>query len=75
MKHLDYRKNFGLILRKIRLDKNISQETFADSFDINRTYYGKVERGENSVSIEKMQKISFTLNKPLSELIRLAEEL
>jgi len=75
MDHIDYKKNFGLLLRQIRQSENTSQEAFADKFEINRTYYGKVERGENSISIDKLQNISIKLDKPLSELMKLAEEL
>ena len=75
MKQVDYKKNFGRLLREMRLAEDLSQEAFADKFEINRTYYGKVERGENSISIDKLQNISIKLDKPLSELMKLAEEL
>jgi transcriptional regulator with XRE-family HTH domain len=75
MKKIDYKKNFGLLLRQLRLAEGLSQEAFADKFEINRTYYGNVERGENSISIDKMQQISIKLKTPLSELIKQAEDL
>lgn len=42
---------------------------------INRTYYGNVERGENSISLDKLQKVSKVLNIPLSELFKQVEDL
>jgi len=75
MKKIDYKKNLGLLLRQLRLAEGLSQEAFADKFEINRTYYGNVERGENSITIDKMQQISIKLRKPLSELMKEAEGL
>lgn len=59
----------------MRKDSGYSQEAYADLFGINRTYYGKVERGENSISIDKLQQISEGLGIPLSELIKNTEKL
>ncbi len=75
MKHYDYRIKLGKVLRAMREEKGISQEAFADKFKINRTYYGKVERGENSISLDKLQLISKSLKIPLSEIFNKAEEL
>jgi transcriptional regulator with XRE-family HTH domain len=75
MKHHDYRIKLGRVLRAMREEKGISQEAFADRFKINRTYYGKVERGENSISLDKLQNISKSLKIPLSELFKRAEEI
>lgn len=75
MKRTDYKTELGLLLRTMRTSQGISQEAFADQFDINRTYYGKVERGENSISLDKLQNISSALGIPLSELFRQIEHL
>jgi len=75
MKRPDYRVKLGKLLRSLREEKGISQEAYADKFKINRTYYGKVERGENSISLDKLQTISKSLKIPLSELFKRAEEI
>jgi transcriptional regulator with XRE-family HTH domain len=74
-KQLDYKKNLGMALREMRNQQGISQEAYADKFAINRTYYGKVERGENSISLDKLESISNNLKIPLSELFKHAENL
>ena len=75
MKRPDYRVKLGKLLRSLREDKGISQEAFADKLKINRTYYGNVERGENSISLDKLQCISKNLKIPLSEIFKRVEEL
>ena len=49
---------FGNILRKIREGRNMTQEEFAELCGISRAYYGRVERGEHSVTLEFCQKVS-----------------
>ena len=68
MKTFDYKKAFGHFLRGRRLAENVSQEAFAYQLGINRTYYGKIERGENSVTLDKIEAIASYLNLSVSEL-------
>lgn len=75
VKGITYKGELGKYLRKARQEAELSQEAFADKIGINRTYYGNLERGENSVSIDKLQKISKTLSIPLSELFSRVEKL
>lgn len=74
-KGINYKSTLGEFLREARKDAGLSQEAFADKIGINRTYYGNLERGENSISIDKLQKISRVLNIPLSELFMQVEKL
>ena len=59
---------FGNVLRKIREGRGMTQEGFADFCDISRAYYGRVERGEHSATLELCQKISESTGLSLSEL-------
>ncbi len=59
---------FGNILRKIREGRQMTQEEFAGLCDISRAYYGRVERGEHSVTLELCQKISEATGLSFSEL-------
>ncbi len=59
---------FGNILRKIREGRQMTQEEFAELCDISRAYYGRVERGEHSVTLELCQKISEATGLSFSEL-------
>ena len=73
-KEICYKSELGKYLREARKEVGLSQEEFADKIEINRTYYGNLERGENSASIDKLQKIAKVLNTPLSELFRQVEK-
>lgn len=49
------RKEIGLRIRNIRLDMNLSKQSFAKMLGISGQYLGMVERGAGSLSIEKLQ--------------------
>lgn len=49
---------FGNVLRRIREGRHLSQEQFAELCGISRAYYGRIERGEHSVTLELCQRIS-----------------
>ena len=77
-KEVDYKARLGELLREMRGkesdDGAISQEEYAFRFGINKTYYGKLERGENNISLKKLQDIAEVLDLPLSELFKQIEE-
>jgi DNA-binding XRE family transcriptional regulator len=50
-------KQVGLRIKEIRLSKNLSQEECAFNSELNRTYFGSVERGERNISIINLGKI------------------
>lgn len=54
---------FGEILRRFRKGRKYSQAMFAEEIlGMDATYYGRIERGEHSISIEKCQQIAEALN-------------
>lgn len=55
----------GNIIRKYREQRNLSQEDFANMCNISRAYYGRIERGEHSMTIEKCKRIADALDIPL----------
>lgn len=59
---------FGNNLRKFRESKHLSQEQFAEHCKISRAYYGRIERGEHSITIDLCQKIADYLGIHISEL-------
>ena len=61
MKITPARKTFGKRLRKLRQEKSLSQESLAAAAGLHRTYIGSIERGEQSVSIDNVQKIAKAL--------------
>ena len=59
---------FGNIVRKLRESRGMSQEEFSSFCGISRAYYGRIERGEHSITLEMCQKISEATGLSFSEL-------
>ena len=68
MKWNDINVQFGNVLRKVREGRKLNQEEFAALCGISRAYYGRIERGEHSATLEICQKISEATGLSLSEL-------
>ena len=57
----DIRKQFADRVIQLRKDKGFSQESFAFATKIDRSYMGKIERGQVSIGIIQIEKIAKTL--------------
>ena len=68
MKWNNVNVQFGNVLRKLREGRGMTQEEFAELCNISRAYYGRIERGEHSVTLELCQKISEATGLSLSEI-------
>jgi transcriptional regulator with XRE-family HTH domain len=55
------KKRFGEILRRLRKQKGLSQESLALACGLDRTYIGGIERGERNVSLMNIVKIANAL--------------
>ena len=66
--------SFGNIIRKIRLSKGISQESFADLCGLHRTYISDVELGKRNISIENIEKVANALGVRISEIFEEVEK-
>ncbi len=62
-------KKIGDMIRETRKNKGISQEGLAAISKLGRTYTGRVERGEQNISIHNLLKIAFALDVNVGELI------
>jgi len=60
---------FGRNLRTIRKSRGFSQERLAHEAGIDRSYVGKIERGEVNVTIEKLYLLAECLRCYPSELL------
>lgn len=58
----------GEIIRKFREGRDLSQEEFAALCGISTAYYGRIERGEHSMTLDKCQRIASALNVRLADL-------
>jgi len=64
----NFKKITGKRIAKERKLQELSQEELAELSGLQRTYIGVVERGEISVGIENLKKISDALKIPLTKL-------
>jgi transcriptional regulator with XRE-family HTH domain len=61
---------FGRTVRRYREKLGVSQEEFADTVGVHRTYVSLIERGKVQVSIGIAHKVANGLRVPLSKLWR-----
>ena len=47
-------KEFGIALKKLREETGLSQEKFALSIGMDRTYYASVEAGKRNISLQNI---------------------
>ncbi len=62
------RENFGKSVRKLRREREMSQEELANICGLDRSYIGGVERGERNPSLVAIEKIALALSVPISVL-------
>jgi DNA-binding XRE family transcriptional regulator len=63
-------QNFIKEIRRIRREKEISQEFLANAAGVHRNYIGMIERGENSPSLEIAISIAVALGVKLEKLFK-----
>ncbi len=61
-------KEFGVLIRRLRLERGHSQETFGQACRIDRTYVGMIERGEVNVTLVMVVKLAGGLGMSLVDL-------
>lgn len=59
----------GMAIRRIRQANKISQEKLALAAECDRSYMGRVERGDNNVALLTLAKIAAGLGIPISQLL------
>ena len=67
-------KEFGILIRQLRKQADLSQEEFAFRAGYHRTYQSFIEAGLKLPSIETARKQAQVLNLSLSQLFKLLEE-
>ncbi len=58
MTELDPKMRVGLRIKELRAELGMSQEAFAYSIEMSRTYFAEVETGKRNVSIENIDRIA-----------------
>jgi ribosome-binding protein aMBF1 (putative translation factor) len=65
----DILERFGKRVRDLRKEAGYSQEGFAAECELDRTYFGGIERGERNVALRNIHRIAKTLRISLSDLM------
>jgi transcriptional regulator with XRE-family HTH domain len=60
-------------IRAARVDAGFTQEGFASEIDLDRSYYGAIERAEHSVTIDTLAQIAAGLDTSAWKLLRSAQ--
>jgi len=59
----------GAAIRRVRLSKGISQEKLALLAEVDRSYVGRVERGDNNVAVLTLSKLALALDMTMAKLM------
>lgn len=66
-------KKIGLNFRVERIKRTLSQEKFAELANVHTNYIGKVERGEQNLTVKKIVALANSLNIPVEEILNLTK--
>ena len=70
----DITHKLGDRIRKLRLEKRLSQENLAFESNMHRTYLSSIERGERNPSLKNIEAIANALGVTLSELFKFGND-
>lgn len=59
---------FGLRVKQLRKERNLSQEELSFRANLHRTYIGMIERAEKNITLINIEKIAIALNVNVKEL-------
>jgi transcriptional regulator with XRE-family HTH domain len=62
----------GETIRRVRLSKGISQEKLALMAEVDRSYVGRIERGDNNVAVLTLSRLAKALSISLASLMHKA---
>ncbi|MDZ4842717.1 MAG: helix-turn-helix transcriptional regulator [Hyphomicrobium aestuarii] len=63
------RRTVARNLRRLRAERNLSQEALADLAELNRNYVGMIERCENAATVDTLEALAKALNVEVKALI------
>ncbi|MES2116823.1 MAG: helix-turn-helix transcriptional regulator [Pseudomonadota bacterium] len=64
--------SLGDALRQLRKERGMSQDALALQADVDRSYVGQIERGDNNVAVLTLIKLASALGVKVSELMLIA---
>ena len=74
LKTTSARQRFAQNLRRVREERNLSQEALADAAGLHRTYVGSVERGERNISIDNIERLANAVGLSPAEMLEVIEQ-
>jgi transcriptional regulator with XRE-family HTH domain len=69
------RELVGFNLRRLRVERDVSQERLAFDASVDRSYLGGIERGEENPTVDILDKLAETLDIHIGELLAPVENL
>jgi len=63
-------KHVLLNIRKMRINRELSQENVAFNLKISQSSYAKMESGQSKLSIERLYQLAVFFNVPVEELLK-----
>lgn len=57
-------------LRRVRLEREVSQETLGAECGLHRTYISQVERAATNITLDNLQRIAMVLDVDPADLLR-----
>ena len=69
----DLTREFGTLVKRLRLEKGLSQERLGEMCGLHRNYIGAIERAERTPSIVSADKLARALGTSLSNIFREVE--
>ena len=67
---MDIRARLGSNIRRLRAERGLSQEAFADLAGIHRTYVSDIERGARNPTITIVKRLGDALDVEAADLLR-----
>lgn len=64
-------QKIGLNFRVERTKRSLSQEKFAELANVHTNYIGKVERGEQNLTVKKIVALANSLDVPIKNILNL----
>ncbi len=66
---MDVRAIIGWNLRRLRVERGLSQERLALAADVDRAYLGRIERGSENLTVSTLEAIAIALSSPVANLL------
>lgn len=75
MNDMTIQQKVGIIIKELRKERGMSQETFAYESGIDRRYMSDIENGKRNISLDILERIADKLKIQISDLFLKVEEM